>query len=93
MLEKDFSFKQRLNSFAKIGDKSGLIFLRTTTLILSGLVVFFGPRLFMSLETSLAVLKILLTLCSVRSGELKAKIIVTKSFALSNDAEIVWGYL
>lgn len=32
----DFSIKQRLNNFVKIGDRSGFIFLRTTPGILSG---------------------------------------------------------
>lgn len=37
-LEKHLSFRQQLNSFAKIGDKSKLMFLRTITGTLSRLV-------------------------------------------------------
>lgn len=55
---KDFSFKQLLNNFSRIGDNSGLIFLRATT--------FLGSRL----ETSRVVMKVLLRLCSMKRGKL-----------------------
>lgn len=48
-LGKDFSFKQWLNNFTKIGDSSGLIFLMTTIEMLSGPVAFLGSRLLINL--------------------------------------------
>lgn len=44
-LGKDFSFKQRLNNFDRIGDSSGLMFLKTTTGILSEPEAFYGQGL------------------------------------------------
>lgn len=58
-----FSFRQRLNSFASIGDNSGLVILRTTG-ILFGPVACLGS----SLEASRALIEILQRLCSVKNG-------------------------
>lgn len=41
---KDFCFKQCLNNLARTGDKSWLMFLMTTTGLLSGSVAFLGSR-------------------------------------------------
>lgn len=43
-LGKNFSFNQRLNNFAKIADIFRLIFLMSTTGILSGSLDFLEPR-------------------------------------------------
>lgn len=54
ILGKDFPFKQW--NFAKIGDSSGLIFLRMTIGMLSRPVTFLGSRLLINLEISRAVI-------------------------------------
>lgn len=54
---KDFLFKQQANNFAMIDDISELIFLRTSTGILSGQVASLGSRLLLSLENSRAIIK------------------------------------
>ena len=43
-LGKDFSFRQRLNNFVRIGDISGEMFFKTTTGISSGPVAFEESR-------------------------------------------------
>lgn len=97
---KDFSVNQWLNNFARIRDSSRLIFLRPTTGILSVPVAFLESRLLISLETSWAVMKILLRLCPVGSWkengffylifEFKAKI-KAKSFTLSVEEDMTSG--
>lgn len=62
---KYFSFNKRLNNFSRIGDNSGLIFLKTTCGFLSGSMTFLVSRLFISLETSRVEMNILIKLCSV----------------------------
>lgn len=69
-LWKVLSFKQWLNNYNnKIGDNSGLIFLRTTTGMLSGPVVFLRLRLGMFCDFQ-GCNKVQLKLCSVRRGKL-----------------------
>lgn len=67
-LMKDFFLKQKLNTFTKIESSSGLIFLRTTTVILFGtgfhMVKAFDKSWYFSSRDK----KILLRLCSMRQG-------------------------
>ena len=99
MFGKHFSFKQRLNSFDRIGDSSGCNCFKTTTGIGSGPVALPDSRLEMSLETSLTVtLKsgIVEGIREAKSGsgwlesssvEFVAKFLV-RSLALSEEEEI-----
>lgn len=65
----DFSFRQRLNNFAKTGDSSGLIFLRITTELLSG--TFLGSKLLIGLETSWAVIKNIIEIVLSDTGKVR----------------------
>ena len=99
---KHFSFRQQLKSFAKRGDNSGLMFLRTTTWIPWGPVAFVESRPFTSFPISLAVTENLLSWLSVSWGksgrvwpwssrvELEAKL-AANSFAFSEEEEITSG--
>lgn len=58
LLPHDLFYKQPLNKFARIGHISWLILLRMTNRILSGPVDFWGSRLLIYLETTLAELNI-----------------------------------
>lgn len=99
---RNIFFRKWLNNFAKIGDRSRLRFLRTTTWILSRPVAFVESRLFINLETSLSqkhIAKFVFHWWGGESGrgwplsssaELEAKFI-TKIFALSVE-NLIWNF-
>ena len=66
---KHLSFRQRLNSLARIGESSGLICLSTTTGILSGPVAFVESSSLMSFEICPAVTLRSQTFSSVTGGK------------------------